>query len=85
MKKIIFAFLVLSLLIISGCKEAVTGKSVAEPQNEAKVSDERINECVKACNDGTKPEEYYVNSCSSIMKYGGGKVLEEYISACGKV
>jgi len=82
MKKVIFAFLVLSLLVVSGCKESLTGKSVAEPQNEAEVSDERINECVKVCNDGTKLGEYYINSCSSILKYGGEKVFNDYVESC---
>ncbi|MEK6830339.1 MAG: hypothetical protein AABY15_09565 [Nanoarchaeota archaeon] len=82
MKKIVFVFFVLSLLILSGCKESVTGKSVAEPEKKAEILDERISECVKACSDGVKPEEYFINSCSNILKYSKEEVFKVYVESC---
>ena len=45
-------------------------------------SKEKIDECVKLCNDNSKTEEEFYNSCSSILKYGGEKVFNDYMESC---
>ena len=84
MKKVIFAFIVLSLLIISGCKEdTLTGKSVIDAKEDLVVN-EKISECVKSCSDGSQPIEEFLNSCTKILQYGGEKVFNEYVEVCKK-
>ena len=84
MKKVIFAFIVLSLLIISGCKEdTLTGKSVIDAKEDLVVN-EKISECVKSCSDGSQSTEEFLNSCTKILQYGGEKVFNEYVEVCKK-
>jgi len=84
MMKLAFILFVMSLLVLSGCRESVTGKSISEPEKKIEIIDGKIEECAKACNDGAKPEEYYLNSCSKILQYGGEKVFDAYVEACRK-
>jgi len=78
MKKELIALIFIFILFISGC--GITGKGVINPENQS--SKEKIDECVKLCNDNSKTEEEFYNSCSSILKYGGEKVFNDYMESC---
>ena len=78
MRKIIFALLVLSLLILSGCNE-ITGRGITDDSK-----DNKIDECVNICNDNSKTEEEFLTSCTQILQYGGEKVFNDYVESCKK-
>ncbi|OGM80761.1 hypothetical protein A2366_01190 [Candidatus Woesebacteria bacterium RIFOXYB1_FULL_33_9] len=76
MKKIIFLFFVLGLLVLSGCA-GITGRGVTDP-----AVNEKIQECVRLCDDKAHTEEYWVNSCQKILEYGGEETFNEYLKEC---
>jgi len=84
MKRLILILIVSSLLAVSGCSDnsGITGKGVFNSQDTG-IS-EKINECVKLCNDGSQSAEEFFNSCTKILQYGGEKVFNDYIKACKK-
>ena len=85
MKKEMFVLFVL-VLFISGCDGLPTGKGVIDSEIDSEVPmeiNEDIKECVTLCNDGSRSEEYFINSCSNILEFGGKEVFKDYMSHCG--
>ena len=78
MKKIVIIIFLSFLLFISGC-DNITGRGVTEPN-----PDENIQNCVDLCNDGTMSRQELIDSCQSILAYGGEKVFNDYLEACKK-
>jgi hypothetical protein len=78
MKRIFFAFVMLSLLIISGCS-GITGRGVTEDDINPKVQ-----ECAMLCDDGNHAEGYFLESCKNIFEYSDEETFSEYIEACKK-
>lgn len=84
MKKLAFLFLVLILLVVSGCKDAsLTGKSVVDAPKDS-ANSTKIGACVELCNDGSMSVEEFYNSCSKILEFGGDEVLNDYVNSCEK-
>ena len=81
---LIFFFLVIVLLSVSGCSNnsEITGKGVFNAQD--KGISEKISECVKSCDDGSQSPEEFLNSCTKILQYGGEKVFNNYVETCKK-
>ena len=76
MRKVVITLFLLFLLVISGCKDSITGKSV--------VDQTRIEECVRLCGGDVASKEELIKSCQSILEYGGEKVFNDYLEACKK-
>ena len=76
MKKEVFVLFVIFSLFISGCS-GITGKGVINTERN-----EKIEECVKLCDDGTHVDGYFYNSCSKILEFGGEETFNDYLEKC---